>query len=115
MRNGRPARRDATTGKKQGAEGGLAASITTAGRKIHYLNRALKALLGMSRVGSSDETPMRRGGAVVVFLASIDHFLSDVIEAFQTEAGDRVVSRWIVTGKNSVLMHYTSAPGSRDS
>lgn len=69
----------------------------------------------MSRVGSSDETPMRSGGAVVVFLASIDRSRSHVIETFQTEASDRVVSRWIVTGKNSVSMHYTDAPGSRDS
>jgi SnoaL-like polyketide cyclase len=41
---------------------------------------------------------------VAAFLASIDDFAFDVIETFQSEAGDRVVSRWRVTGKNNGFM-----------
>ena len=37
---------------------------------------------------------------VAAFLASIDDFQFDVVEIFQNETGDRVVSRWIVTGRN---------------
>ncbi|MCX5540446.1 ester cyclase [Paraburkholderia sp. CNPSo 3076] len=38
------------------------------------------------------------------FLASIDDFRFEVIETFQNTAGDRVVSRWRVTGKNNGFM-----------
>jgi hypothetical protein len=41
---------------------------------------------------------------VAAFLASIDEFEFDVIETFQNEIGDRVVSRWRVTGKNNGFM-----------
>ena len=41
---------------------------------------------------------------VAAFLASIDDFEFNVIETFQNEAGDRVVSRWRVTGKNNGFM-----------
>ncbi|SIT34922.1 conserved hypothetical protein [Paraburkholderia piptadeniae] len=41
---------------------------------------------------------------VAAFLASIDDFRFEVIETFQNEAGDRVVSRWRVTGKNNGFM-----------
>jgi hypothetical protein len=41
---------------------------------------------------------------VAAFLASIDEFEFDVIETFQNETGDRVVSRWRVTGKNNGFM-----------
>jgi hypothetical protein len=44
---------------------------------------------------------------VAAFLASIDDFKFEVIETFQNEAGDRVVSRWRVTGKNNVFMGMT--------
>jgi hypothetical protein len=41
---------------------------------------------------------------VAAFLASIAEFEFDVIETFQNEIGDRVVSRWRVTGKNNGFM-----------
>lgn len=41
---------------------------------------------------------------VAAFLASIAEFKFDVIETFQNETGDRVVSRWRVTGKNNGFM-----------
>ncbi|OUL68223.1 ester cyclase [Paraburkholderia hospita] len=41
---------------------------------------------------------------VAAFLASIAEFEFDVIETFQNETGDRVVSRWRVTGKNNGFM-----------
>ncbi len=41
---------------------------------------------------------------VAAFLASIDDFQFEVVESFQNEAGDRVVSRWVVTGRNNGFM-----------
>ena len=41
---------------------------------------------------------------VAAFLASIHDFRFEVVETFQNEAGDRVVSRWRVTGKNNGFM-----------
>lgn len=41
---------------------------------------------------------------VAGFLASIDDFNFEVVEIFQNESGDRVVSRWVVTGKNNGFM-----------
>ncbi|MEM5406376.1 MULTISPECIES: ester cyclase [Paraburkholderia] len=41
---------------------------------------------------------------VAAFLASIDDFGFEVIETFQNATGDRVVSRWRVTGKNNGFM-----------
>jgi hypothetical protein len=41
---------------------------------------------------------------VTAFLASINDFRFEVIETFQNEAGDRVASRWRVTGKNNGFM-----------
>ncbi|KAA0693401.1 SnoaL-like polyketide cyclase [Neorhizobium sp. P12A] len=41
---------------------------------------------------------------IAAFLASVDDFRFDVVEIFQNETGDRVVSRWIVTGRNNGFM-----------
>jgi hypothetical protein len=41
---------------------------------------------------------------VAAFLASIDDFRFEVVETFQNEKGDRVVSRWRVTGRNNGFM-----------
>lgn len=41
---------------------------------------------------------------VAAFLASINDFEFKVLETFQNEAGDRVASRWRVTGKNNGFM-----------
>ena len=41
---------------------------------------------------------------VAAFLSSIDDFEFHVIETFQNEAGDRVASRWRVTGRNNGFM-----------
>jgi hypothetical protein len=41
---------------------------------------------------------------VASFLASINDFEFKVLETFQNEAGDRVASRWRVTGKNNGFM-----------
>jgi SnoaL-like polyketide cyclase len=41
---------------------------------------------------------------VAAFLSSIDDFRFDVVETFQNEAGDRVATRWRVTGKNNGFM-----------
>ncbi|CAB3766925.1 ester cyclase [Paraburkholderia humisilvae] len=41
---------------------------------------------------------------IAAFLASIDDFKFQVIETFQNETGDRVVSRWRVTGRNNGFM-----------
>ncbi|WP_233831110.1 ester cyclase [Paraburkholderia sp. ZP32-5] len=41
---------------------------------------------------------------VAAFLASIDDFRFEVVETFQNETGDRVVSRWRVTGRNKGFM-----------
>lgn len=41
---------------------------------------------------------------VAAFLASIDDFRFEVIETFQNASGDRVVSRWRVTGRNNGFM-----------
>lgn len=41
---------------------------------------------------------------VAAFLASINDFDFQVVETFQNGAGDRVVSRWVVTGKNNGFM-----------
>jgi ketosteroid isomerase-like protein len=41
---------------------------------------------------------------VAAFLASINDFEFQVIETFQNETGDRVVSRWRVTGRNNGFM-----------
>lgn len=43
---------------------------------------------------------------VAAFLASIDDFEFHVVESFQNEAGDRVVSRWRVTGRNNGFMGF---------
>ncbi|OUL77803.1 ester cyclase [Paraburkholderia hospita] len=41
---------------------------------------------------------------VAAFLSSIDDFEFNVIETFQNDTGDRVVSRWRVTGRNNGFM-----------
>ncbi len=41
---------------------------------------------------------------VAGFLASINDFNFEVVEMFQNESGDRVVTRWLVTGKNNGFM-----------
>jgi steroid delta-isomerase-like uncharacterized protein len=41
---------------------------------------------------------------IASFLASIDDFRFEVVEIFQNETGDRVVSRWVVTGRNNGFM-----------
>ena len=41
---------------------------------------------------------------VAAFLASIDHLRFDVVEIFQNASGDRVVTRWVVTGTNNGFM-----------
>jgi hypothetical protein len=41
---------------------------------------------------------------VAAFLASMTEFKFEVIETFQNGTGDRVVSRWRVTGKNNGFM-----------
>lgn len=41
---------------------------------------------------------------VAAFLSTIDDFRFDVVETFQNNAGDRVASRWRVTGKNNGFM-----------
>jgi hypothetical protein len=41
---------------------------------------------------------------VAAFLSSIDDFEFNVIETFQNETGDRVATRWRVTGKNNGFM-----------
>jgi len=41
---------------------------------------------------------------VAAFLASIDDFRFEVVETFQNESGDRVVSRWRITGRNNGFM-----------
>ena len=41
---------------------------------------------------------------VAAFLASIDNFEFKVLETFQNQAGDRVASRWRVTGRNNGFM-----------
>lgn len=38
------------------------------------------------------------------FLDSVSDFKFDVVEIFQNESGDRVVTRWVVTGKNNGFM-----------
>lgn len=43
---------------------------------------------------------------VTAFLSSIDDFEFNVIETFQNETGDRVVTRWRVTGKNNGFMGF---------
>jgi steroid delta-isomerase-like uncharacterized protein len=43
---------------------------------------------------------------VAAFLASIDDFEFHVIEMFQSAKGDRVVTRWRVTGKNNGFMGF---------
>jgi hypothetical protein len=45
---------------------------------------------------------------VAAFLSSIDDFEFNVIETFQNETGDRVVTRWRVTGKNKGFMGFES-------
>jgi len=44
---------------------------------------------------------------VAAFQASIDDFEFHVVETFQNESGDRVASRWRVTGKNNGFMGMT--------
>jgi limonene-1,2-epoxide hydrolase len=41
---------------------------------------------------------------VATFLASIDDFEFHIIETFQNAEGDRVASRWRITGKNNGFM-----------
>jgi hypothetical protein len=41
---------------------------------------------------------------VAAFLASITDFEFHVVETFQNETGDRVASRWRITGKNNGFM-----------
>lgn len=41
---------------------------------------------------------------VAAFLASIDDFQFKIVEIFQNAAGDRVVTRWLVTGRNNGFM-----------
>ncbi|WP_271896022.1 ester cyclase [Candidatus Phyllobacterium onerii] len=41
---------------------------------------------------------------VAAFLSSINDFKFEVIESFQNEEGDRVASRWRVTGRNNGFM-----------
>jgi len=41
---------------------------------------------------------------VAGFLGSIDDFNFEVVEIFQNESGDRVVTRWVVTGRNNGFM-----------
>jgi len=41
---------------------------------------------------------------VGAFLTSIDDFNFEIVEMFQNESGDRVATRWVVTGKNNGVM-----------
>jgi hypothetical protein len=41
---------------------------------------------------------------VAGFLGSINDFKFEVVETFQNDSGDRVVSRWVVTGFNNGFM-----------
>jgi hypothetical protein len=41
---------------------------------------------------------------VATFLASIDDFEFHIVETFQNAEGDRVASRWRITGKNNGFM-----------
>jgi steroid delta-isomerase-like uncharacterized protein len=41
---------------------------------------------------------------VAAFLSTIDDFKFQVVEMFQNEAGDRVVTRWHVSGRNNGFM-----------
>jgi hypothetical protein len=43
---------------------------------------------------------------VAAFLASIDNFEFHVVEIFSSASGDRVVTRWRVTGKNNGFMGF---------
>ena len=41
---------------------------------------------------------------IAAFLSSINDFQFQVVETFQNQSGDRVASRWRVTGKNNGFM-----------
>jgi hypothetical protein len=43
---------------------------------------------------------------VAAFLAGIDDFEFHIVEMFSSASGDRVVTRWRVTGKNNGLMGF---------
>ncbi|MGO4502907.1 MULTISPECIES: ester cyclase [unclassified Dyella] len=43
---------------------------------------------------------------VGAFLRSINDFKFDIVEMFPNDAGDRVVTRWIVTGRNNGFMGF---------
>lgn len=43
---------------------------------------------------------------VKAFLESIDDFNFEVVEMFPNDTGDRVVTRWIVTGRNNGFMGF---------
>ncbi|HEY4350504.1 MAG TPA: nuclear transport factor 2 family protein [Paraburkholderia sp.] len=43
---------------------------------------------------------------VAAFLASIDNFEFHIVEMFSSASGDRVVTRWRVTGKNNGFMGF---------
>ncbi|QYD73668.1 ester cyclase [Paraburkholderia edwinii] len=43
---------------------------------------------------------------VAAFLASIDDFEFHIVEMFSSASGDRVVTRWRVTGKNNGFMGF---------
>lgn len=43
---------------------------------------------------------------VRAFLDSIDDFDFEVVEMFPSDSGDRVVTRWIVTGRNNGFMGF---------
>jgi hypothetical protein len=40
------------------------------------------------------------------FLSSIDDFHFEVVEMFQNDTGDRVVTRWVITGRNNGFMGF---------
>lgn len=66
---------------------------------------AIDRLVAEDVVITSGDTEIRSRTAfkawVTAFLAKIDDFDFQVIETFQNHAGDRVASRWRVTGKNN--------------
>ncbi|HEY3598341.1 MAG TPA: nuclear transport factor 2 family protein [Paraburkholderia sp.] len=75
-------------------------------RNPHAVDRLVADDFAITSGGVVIESRQAFKDWVAAFLSSIDDFEFHVVEMFQNEVGDRVVTRWRVTGKNNGFMGF---------
>lgn len=74
------------------------------GKNPDAADRLVAEDFGVTSGGTLIHSRERFKAWVAAFLESIDDFRFDVVEIFQNGTGDRVVTRWVVTGRNNGFM-----------